>query len=268
MYLVFPITTIEKVRREYDRKMQSVRSRLNNGKCDYCGLDNRMYDRKYMKDPYHMAEISRAAGTFSQPGSSRKTMVTANPPVRKRTEISFRWQKKQNSGAAKSRAAVVIVILVILICMAGPVLFQVGRSVIETGSTPDTNSGKSVLDSILFSDDSDSSSGFDDSDHDPYSYVTREIPADGSAWEVTLGDGCYQVGIHIPEGIYHVELAGESADLHVSDTENIIYKSIWFGDEAKYDEVTEADDIRLYNGAEVSISGADLCYSPLTMHSS
>ena len=52
-----------------------------------------------------------------------------------------------------------------------------------------------------------------------------------------------------------MELAEESADLHITDTENIIYDSVWFGDEAEYDEVTEADDIRLYNGAEISITG-------------
>ena len=38
-------------------------SRLNNGKCEFCGLDSRMYDRKYMQDPYHMAEIAGEADT-------------------------------------------------------------------------------------------------------------------------------------------------------------------------------------------------------------
>ena len=143
-----------------------------------------------------------------------------------------------------------IVILVILICIAGPVLFQIGKSVIETGTVPDTDSWQSAVDS-LFSDDD---SSLDLNDYDAYDYVTREIPEDGTDYEVTLSDGFYQVGIHIPEGVYHVELAEESADLHIADTENIIYDSVWFGDETEYDEVTEADDIRLYNGAEISIT--------------
>lgn len=249
-------------------------SRLNNGKCEFCGLDNRMYDRKYLKDPYHMAEIAREAdtpkappgqtqrppGTSGRSGSTaQKTVFTAKPPARKGADFSSRrqkqdvssWQKRQSSGAARSRAVIVIVILVILICIAGPVLFQIGKSVIETGTVPDTDSWQSTVDS-LFSDDD---SSLDLNDYDAYDYVTREIPEDGTDYEVTLSDGFYQVGIHIPEGVYHVELAEESADLHIADTENIIYDSVWFGDETEYDEVTEADDIRLYNGAEISITG-------------
>lgn len=250
-------------------------SRLNNGKCEFCGLDNRMYSRKYMKDPYHMADIAKEAGTpkappgqiqrpastFGQSGStSRETVFTAKPPERigagipsrrKKQDVSS-WQKKQNSGSSRSRAAIVIVILVIIICIAAPVLFQIAKSAIETGSVPDTDSWQSAIDS-LFSDDNNSP--LDLNDHDTYAYVTREIPEDGTSYENTLSDGFYQVGIHIPEGVYHVELAEESADLHIADTENIIYDSVWFGDEAEYDEVTEADDIRLYNGAEISITG-------------
>lgn len=249
-------------------------SRLNNGKCEFCGLDNRMYDRNYLKDPYHLAEIAREAdtpkappgqtqrppGTSGRSGSTaQKTVFTANPPARHGAGSSSRrqkqdvssWQKRQNSGASRSRAVIVIVILVILICIAGPVLFQIGKSVIETGTVPDTDSWQSAVDS-LFSDDD---SSLDFNDYDAYDYVTREIPEDGTDYEVTLSDGFYQVGIHIPEGIYHIERAGGSADLHIADTENIIYDSLWFGDETEYNEITEADDIRLYSGAEISITG-------------
>ena len=221
-------------------------SRLNNGKCGFCGLDNRMYDREYMKDPYHMAEIARGTDT-------------PKPPARRGADISFRRQrqdvssrqKRQNPGAARSRAVLVIVILIMIICIAGPVLFQIGKSAIETGSASGTDFWQSVIDP-LFSDDN-SSSDFDA--YDPYEYVSREIPDDGSSYEVTLSDGFYQVGIHIPEGVYHVELAEESADLRIVDAENIIYHSVWFGDEAEYDEITEVDDIRLYGGSEISIAG-------------
>ena len=250
-------------------------SRLNNGKCEFGGLDNRMYDRKYMRDPYHMDEISKKENTpEAPPGQRQKTAGTSGwrgagspktifntksperigagiPSRRKKQDVSS-WQKKQNSGSSRSRAAIVIVILVIIICIAAPVLFQIAKSAIETGSVPDTDSWQSAIDS-LFSDDNNSP--LDLNDHDTYAYVTREIPEDGTSYENTLSDGFYQVGIHIPEGVYHVELAEESADLHITDTENIIYDSVWFGDEAEYDEVTEADDIRLYNGAEISITG-------------
>ena len=147
-----------------------------------------------------------------------------------------------------------IVILVILVCTAGPVLFQIGKAVTETGSVPGADSWQSAVDSLF----SDNDSTLDD--YDPYEYVTREIPEDGTDYEVTLSNGFYQVGIHIPEGIYHIERAGGSADLHIADSENIIYDSLWFGDETEYDEITEADDIRLYNGSEISITGGGFLF--------
>ena len=173
-------------------------SRLNNGKCEFCGLDNRMYDRNYLKDPYHLAEIAREAdtpkappgqtqrppGTSGRSGSTaQKTVFTANPPARHGAGSSSRrqkqdvssWQKRQNSGASRSRAVIVIVILVILICIAGPVLFQIGKSVIETGTVPDTDSWQSAVDS-LFSDDD---SSLDFNDYDAYDYVTRRSPKTG-----------------------------------------------------------------------------------------
>ena len=119
-------------------------SRLNNGKCEFCGLDNRMYDRQYLKDPYHMAEIVKEADTPKAPpgqmkknagasvqsgSAARKTVFTAKAPARKGADLSSRhrkqdaasWQKRQYSGTARSKAAIVIVILVILVCTAGPV---------------------------------------------------------------------------------------------------------------------------------------------------
>ena len=193
-------------------------SRLNNGKCEFCGLDNRMYDRQYLKDPYHMAEIVKEADTPKAPpgqmkknagasvqsgSAARKTVFTAKAPARKGADLSSRhrkqdaasWQKRQYSGTARSKAAIVIVILVILVCTAGPVLFQIGKAVTETGSVPGADSWQSAVDSLF----SDNDSTLDD--YDPYEYVTREIPEDGTDYEVTLSNGFYQVGIHIPEGI-------------------------------------------------------------------
>ena len=161
-------------------------SRLNNGKCEFCGLDNRMYDRKYMRDPYHMDEISKKENTpEAPPGQRQKTAGTSGwrgagspktifntksperigagiPSRRKKQDVSS-WQKKQNSGSSRSRAAIVIVILVIIICIAAPVLFQIAKSAIETGSVPDTDSWQSAIDS-LFSDDNNSP--LDLNDHD------------------------------------------------------------------------------------------------------
>ena len=60
---------------------------------------------------------------------------------------------------------------------------------------------------VNFQDRSDGGLSIDlKTEQDPYSYVTREIPAEGSEESYTLSSGCYIVGVHIPEGIYQADM--------------------------------------------------------------
>lgn len=245
-------------------------SRLNNGKCEFCGLNNKMYDREYIKNPYHMSAADTDTGTqksasihHQKPAQQarrlpagkgmtetrrQRSTFSAGPPK----QYNYSRAKTADSKVKKYRAVTLIIIFIIIISMFAPVLIQFGRTVLESGASADGDSWLSGIEDI-FSDDSDVSWNY--GGYDPYANVTREIPETGSTYETTLGSGIYQVGVHIPEGIYRVELAGADGDLQITDTENFIYESIWFGEEAEYDEVTEAEDVRLYNGAQISISG-------------
>lgn len=245
-------------------------SRLNNGKCEFCGLNNKMYDREYIKNPYHMPAADTDTGTqksasihHQKPAQQarrlpagkgmaetrrKRSTFSAGPP----RQYNYSRAKTADSKVKKYRAVTLIIIFIIIISMFAPVLIQFGRTVLESGASADGDSWLSGIEDI-FSDDSDVSWNY--GGYDPYANVTREIPETGSTYETTLGSGIYQVGVHIPEGIYRVELAGADGDLQITDTENFIYESIWFGEEAEYDEVTEAEDVRLYNGAQISISG-------------
>lgn len=245
-------------------------SRLNNGKCEFCGLNNKMYDREYIKNPYHMPAADTDTGTqksaaihHQKPAQQarrlpagkgmtetrrQRSTFSAGPP----RQYNYSRAKTADSKVKKYRAVTLIIIFIIIISMFAPVLIQFGRTVLESGASADGDSWLSGIEDI-FSDDSDVSWNY--GGYDPYANVTREIPETGSTYETTLGSGIYQVGVHIPEGIYRVELAGADGDLQITDTENFIYESIWFGEEAEYDEVTEAEDVRLYNGAQISISG-------------
>lgn len=245
-------------------------SRLNNGKCEFCGLNNKMYDREYIKNPYHMPAADTDTGTqksaaihHQKPAQQarrlpagkgmtetrrQRSTFSAGPPK----QYNYSRAKTADSKVKKYRAVTLIIIFIIIISMFAPVLIQFGRTVLESGASADGDSWLSGIEDI-FSDDSDVSWNY--GGYDPYANVTREIPETGSTYETTLGSGIYQVGVHIPEGIYRVELAGADGDLQITDTENFIYESIWFGEEAEYDEVTEAEDVRLYNGAQISISG-------------
>ena len=240
--------------------------RLNNGVCEFCGLNNKMYSREYRKDPYHLSDTEKKPKTHGAPPgqapmsadrrnrfgtAGRQPVFPSRSQPRKRRDASL-WKKSQDIRVRKYKAAALFTIVIVIICATAPVLFQAGRSVVETGSLPDGDSWQTIIDN-LFKDDGDLSSDF--WDYDLYEFVTREIPETGSTYEASLGSGIYQAGVHIPEGIYRVELLSGNGSLTLSDSENSIYDSAWFGSDEEYDEIEELDDFRLYSGAQISIDG-------------
>ena len=56
-------------------------------------------------------------------------------------------------------------------------------------------------------------------------------------------------GVHLPEGNYSASLTAGTGYMNITDDENGIYIYQSFGYEEEYDEVTEMDDIRLFDGA-------------------
>lgn len=85
-------------------------------------------------------------------------------------------------------------------------------------------------------------------DQDPYQYVTRELSEYGEVFETVLEPGVYQVGVHIPEGTYTAEPAGNyEGYIQLRDDENGIYYLVDFGN---YEgAVWRQNDIRMYDGA-------------------
>lgn len=99
-------------------------------------------------------------------------------------------------------------------------------------------------------------------EYDPYEYVSRELAADGDNLTQVLGAGEYVVGTHIPEGNYTITLQEGSCYFNLNDDENSIYIGESFGKNKEYDEVSERQDVRLYQNAQFSISeGAVLEFS-------
>lgn len=94
-----------------------------------------------------------------------------------------------------------------------------------------------------------------DYDYYPYEYVEAELSDTGEVYDVELTSGEYVVGVHLPEGNYSASLNEGDGYINVSDDENGIYLYQSFGYDEEYDEVTEMDDIRLFEGAVLNFSG-------------
>ncbi len=88
---------------------------------------------------------------------------------------------------------------------------------------------------------------------DPYEDVEKELCEEGETAEYVLEPGEYIVGVHIPEGKYTAEVQDDFDTVHVSDYQNIIYLYEYAGKE----EENYLDDLRLYDGACVTIDTED-----------
>ena len=158
------------------------------------------------------------------------------------------------SGRRRRGLAVWIIIIAVILIAALPALTDIVSNILGNGFSTVTDTFTS--DSVSYNMDDtgyDDDYIWDDSDYDPYSFATREIPSSGDAYETVLGNGIYRVGVHIPEGVYRAELVEGTGGIGIDDEENSIYHYVTFGTESEYDQVTEEEDIRLYNGADLSI---------------
>lgn len=90
---------------------------------------------------------------------------------------------------------------------------------------------------------------------DPYEFVTRELPDTGEYYENVLEPGLYKAGVNLPEGRYEIYLEEGQGEAYVDDYENSIYMWQYFGDDETAGETKEWNDVRLYEGAVLEVSG-------------
>ena len=94
---------------------------------------------------------------------------------------------------------------------------------------------------------------YEDTEYDAYEYVTKELSETGEMFQTHLTAGEYVVGTHLPEGNYTVYLIEGYGSMNVDDYENSVYLCEWFDEDEEYDGLTEMDDVRLFQGAKVSV---------------
>lgn len=204
---------------EINDKCSLCGGRIVNGRCAFCGMRD--------VDPAKRLTVSTKKSEKKQQyggGRENKNQISANVQGKKKKTIEDTG-KKVSAVISIAAAAVVLI----------PVLFELGKSILGSIQEPE----------ITYSDM--------ENGNDPYAFVTREIPAEGSEFSSLYDSGIYRCGIHIPEGEYEVELIEGEGTMYISDYENGIYDMTYFGDEPESGEVTGKSGVRIYNGAQIII---------------
>ena len=238
----------------FKKKCSLCGGRLENNRCTLCGLDNSIYEqrrpvRQSTMEPAHRVQTPRpnpsSASSSGTKSASQKKQAqhmprqpgSIQPP--RRIQVQNMQPQDKKSKYSSRIVLLTIVITVSLIVLSFILSLQNGE------------------DDHIWSDEgyvwSDEYDTYDYSDYDPYEYVTREIPETGETYETVLGNGIYRIGVHVPEGIYRAELSEGTGSIQIKDEENGIYHYVTFGTDTEYDQVTEEEDIRLYNGADLLV---------------
>ena len=182
----------------------------------------------------------RAARQISAPVKTAWSTGAANG---RRTAGSAAFRSGRTAGTARAgggRVIAFVAIIVAVVAVAGGISGMISNMSSDEGWT---------WESLDWGDDSY------DYEYDPYEYVDAQLSDTGETYDIDLTSGEYVVGVHLPEGNYSASLTQGTGYMNVTDDENGIYLYQSFGYEEEYDEVTEMDDIRLFDGAIVEFSG-------------
>lgn len=265
--------------------------KLVNGRCTLCGLDNTKIERKNYRlnessfdrkgiEAKHLCESHNGKPSGSHTNQSGGQNRQRQNGQNQQRQVS--WQNGQNqqgqtfrqngqnqqgqtsrqrgqnwtqTGGKKKTAgkqkkgwiSTIIVLLMILISIGGPAISFVTTEI------------KNKIDQINNSGDDNwwSGSEIDTSvdENDPYEFVTRELSDSGEVYDTELGYGEYVVGTDIPEGTYEVTLQSGYGSFQTDDPDNSIYLYGYFSENAsdEDEDITEMEDVRLYEGAHVMI---------------
>ena len=201
----------------------------SNMRCTFCGLDNTKNDDMYK----HLINNNDCGDGPLTHVHEERTSHRATTSNKTNTYSSAKYTSQRNTAqprnasktqkSAKIRLGTIISIIAVIATLLGAVFEIVENLGIDYY-------GYSYVD--------------EESDYDPYEYVTYDLPEDGMEYSITLEPGIYHVGTHIPEGTYTAEVVqGSYGGVEIQDNQNGIYlfENIGFDDEQMI-----VEDLRLY----------------------
>ena len=97
----------------------------------------------------------------------------------------------------------------------------------------------------------------EETEYDPYAWVIDEMPEYGDTYSMYLEAGIYEVGHHIPMGIYQIDIVSDNAGIvEVYDEWNEIFLSEFLD---PYADNTSMTDVMLFDGAYLVVySGTEV----------
>ena len=250
---------------------------LADGRCTLCGLDNSIYDRyddaadRAAQEPDAPAPgrpdtrepeanpdaaSRREPEPTTEPASRREPEPTTEPadqqppetppvsPKARQPRDTAQNSRRFRRGTPDTATRAIKVYGLGRFLILGGILLIAGLSALIRGIFADRSDPSDVP--VPYLDLSE--------DQNIYGEAVREIPAEGSSYEIRLGNGRYRVGVHLPEGIYRLEAEAGDGAVNVTDEVNSIYHSAYMGTDPEAGQVTETDGLRLYNGAELDIA--------------
>jgi hypothetical protein len=261
--------------------------RIVNGRCQDCGMnyrkmDGRLYLNERRPDEGHVIlNEDRTQGKDSI--QLNQTRVQPRPGTEYRQEKpngNIRSAASKNTGETSGRRTSVwenwnmngskkiqlVICAIVIVVSLGAAIFMENSDSGYSETTPEL-SDESVYgyDNVYEYDSDDAPDFWDGEDwtgendapqRDIYEEVKRPLSVTGEKFETTLTAGQYVVGKQIPEGTYRASGDTPNADyMSLSDSENFIYTTWFFPDYKTAEGTYEIEDIRLYEGAVLTVVG-------------
>lgn len=215
--------------------------RITKGKCTQCGMD---FSRR--KKEYNLNVNGRSAILEEPPKAAQKAAPKPTPKTTPRPEVKVNQQTRTGQQRTVNPARpqkqvktapigfrIVVGIIVLVVAIGIPFIEEVYEEYrwrIEDYSVAE--------------------------DRDWYADTEKEPLTGGESYTGLLESGNYIVGKHIPEGTYQVTITELSGWFDLDDRANSIYisQSLYKEDDGSDSDI--AEDIRLYEGAQLQIHSA------------
>ncbi len=221
--------------------------KLNSEKrCTLCGLDNTKNDDMYK----HMVNRNSCEDeplTHVHEEPSLKRVQNRPQPIKPNVSIQKQGSSTYKKAAKSKKKATGCVTFIGLIPFIIAIIGFLGSIASEifsemSGAIPEP--GFFVEEEVEY-------------DYDPYAWVSDEMPEYGDTYSMYLEAGIYEVGHHIPMGIYQIDIVSDNSGIvEVYDEWNEIFLSEFLD---PYGENTSMTDVMLFDGAYLVVySGTEV----------